>query len=267
MVFQNPPGLFAGAARPVTRSSSADLRPSGTLSPQGRGESRPRLACFRFLSPLRGEGLGVRGRGAARSAHLLSSRTASRLLAIFLALLAGCRSEMYDQARYEPYEPTGFFADGTSSRPILAGTVERRVDRDLGNTSLELFETGMEGGKPAERFPMPVDRALLERGQERFRIFCTPCHGELGDGRGVVVARGFNPPPTYHSDALRQQPPGHFVDVMTQGFGTMYSYAARVPPRDRWAIAAYLKALQLSQNAVVRDLPSADRDHLSNSNP
>jgi mono/diheme cytochrome c family protein len=182
---------------------------------------------------------------------------------LIFAAVAGCRSEMYDQARYEPYEPASFFADGTSARPILAGTVPWRAGRREGATSSEFFETGMSGGRPAENFPMPVDRALLDRGQERFRIFCTPCHGELGNGKGIVVARGFNPPPTYHSEALRQQPPGHFVDVITRGFGTMYSYAERVPPSDRWAIAAYIKALQLSQNAIARDLPAGDRDRLA----
>jgi hypothetical protein len=179
-----------------------------------------------------------------------------------VAALAGCRSEMYDQARYEPYEASSFFEDGTSARPLPAGTVARSDDRAEGNSADELFATGKAGGKLADRFPLPVDLALLDRGQERFRIFCTPCHGELGDGRGIVVARGFNPPPTYHSDIMRRQPPGHFVDVMTRGFGTMYSYAARIPPRDRWAIAAYIKALQLSQNAVGRDLAAEDRDRL-----
>jgi hypothetical protein len=194
---------------------------------------------------------------------LASAPLARAAIAVLLLItLAGCRSEMYDQARYEPYEATDFFGDGTSARPILAGTIARRDLRAESIVSSEVFETGMEAGKPAARFPMVVDRALLERGQERFRIFCTPCHGELGDGKGIVVARGFNPPPTYHSDALRQQPPGHYVDVMTRGFGTMYSYAARVPPRDRWAIAAYIKALQLSQNAGVRDLSAEDRNHL-----
>ena len=114
--------------------------------------------------------------------------------------------------------------------------------------------TGKTGGKLAETLPFPVDRAVLERGQDRYRIFCTPCHGELGDGRGMIVRRGFNPPPTFHSDELRKEPVGHFFDVMTRGYGTMYSYASRVPPRDRWAIAAYIRALQLSQHAVAAEL-------------
>ena len=124
-----------------------------------------------------------------------------------------------------------------------------------GNASAELFETGKTAGKLAETLPFPVDRSVLERGQERYRIFCTPCHGELGDGQGMIVLRGFNPPPSYHSDELRKEPVGHFFDVMTRGYGTMYSYAARIPARDRWCIAAYIRALQLSQHAVAADLP------------
>ena len=114
-----------------------------------------------------------------------------------------------------------------------------------------IMTTGKIAGVLAESLPFPVDRAVLERGQDRYRIFCTPCHGELGDGRGMIVRRGFNPPPSYHSDELRKQPVGHYFDVMTRGFGTMYSYASRVPARDRWAIAAYIRALQLSQHAAV----------------
>jgi hypothetical protein len=108
---------------------------------------------------------------------------------------------------------------------------------------------------------------VLERGQERFRIFCTPCHGELGNGRGIVVLRGFNPPPSFHIDRLRNESVGHFFDVMTRGFGTMYSYAARVPPRDRWCIAAYIRALQLSQHATAALLPAEDRSQLPGGRP
>jgi mono/diheme cytochrome c family protein len=122
--------------------------------------------------------------------------------------------------------------------------------------------TGYSGGKLAETFPFPIDRQVLERGQERFRIFCTPCHGELGDGQGIIVQRGLSRPPSYHDEALRQQPVGHYFDVITNGLGAMYSYATRVPPRDRWAITAYIRALQLSQHAVAADLPAEDRSQL-----
>jgi Cytochrome C oxidase, cbb3-type, subunit III len=187
--------------------------------------------------------------------------------ALLLVALPGCRSEMYDQPRYKPYHASGFFDDGTSARPLVAGTVPRRVPRESGSAPAELFDTGKIAGKLSDTLPFPVDRPVLARGQERFRIFCTPCHGELGNGRGMIVRRGFNPPPTFHSDELRKVPVGHFFDVMTHGFGTMYSYAARVPARDRWAIAAYIRALQLSQHALVADLTPQDRSQLSEGPP
>jgi hypothetical protein len=183
------------------------------------------------------------------------------VLGLALAV-AGCRSEMYDQPRYKPYAASEFFADGTSARLLVAGTVPRPDPRVRGKASAELFETGKTAGKLAETLPFPVDRSVLERGQERFRIFCTPCHGELGDGRGMVVLRGFNPPPSYHTDELRKEPVGHFFDVMTRGFGTMYSYAARIPAPDRWAIAAYIRALQLSQHARAALLTPEDQAQL-----
>jgi mono/diheme cytochrome c family protein len=188
-------------------------------------------------------------------------------LAIALVVLSGCRSEMYDQPRYEPYEATEFFDDGTSARPLVAGTVPRRDPRDQGKWSQELFTTGKTAGKLSETLPFAVDRAVLERGQERFRIFCTPCHGELGDGRGMIVQRGFNPPPSFHSDVVRQKPVGHYFDVMTRGFGSMYSYAARIPARDRWAIAAYIRALQVSQNTRASELSAEDRSQLEGTRP
>jgi mono/diheme cytochrome c family protein len=190
-------------------------------------------------------------------------------VALFALLVAmpGCRSEMYDQPRYEPYEASDFFDNGTSARPLVEGTVPRRDPREQGPWSDELFNTGKTGGKLAEAPPFKVDRAVVERGQERFRIYCTPCHGELGDGRGMIVQRGFNPPPTFHSDELRDKPIGHFFDVMTRGFGTMYSYASRIPPRDRWAIAAYIRALQVSQHSLASQLPAEDRGHLEGGKP
>jgi mono/diheme cytochrome c family protein len=185
-----------------------------------------------------------------------------------LVLLAGCRYEMYEQPRYEPLEPSAFFEDGKSSRPLVAGTVPRGDPRGAPPRGAEdVFYTGWDKGRLAETVPFPVDdpavlRAVLRRGQERYRIYCIPCHGESGDGRGMIVRRGFNPPPPFYSEELRKQPIGHFVDVMTRGYGTMYSYATRVPPRDRWAIAAYIRALQLSQHAEVAGLPEEDRRNL-----
>ncbi len=188
------------------------------------------------------------------------------VLALLVAL-SGCRSEMYDQPRYKPYGATDFFEDGTSARPLVAGTIARRDPRDRDIKSTEIFETGMTAGKLVDEIPFAVNRAVLTRGQERFRIFCTPCHGELGDGKGMIVRRGFNPPPSYHTQELRDKPVGHYFDVMTRGYGTMYSYAARVPARDRWSIAAYIRALQLSQHAPAAELPAADRTRLPGGAP
>jgi mono/diheme cytochrome c family protein len=181
-------------------------------------------------------------------------------------LLAGCRQDMYDQPRYEPWEASSFFADGTSDRPLVPGTVPRnpRGGAPLGD---ELFYTGKVGGKDADEFPFPIGRADLERGRQRFMIFCSPCHGAAGDGRGMIVERGFSPPPSFYDprpkasqtpvavyDDLLKAPVGHFFGVMTRGHGAMYSYAARIPPEDRWRIAAYIRALQLSQRATLDDL-------------
>ena len=185
-------------------------------------------------------------------------------LAAALLLLAGCRSEMYMQPRYEPLEGSTFFEDGKSARPLVAGTVPREDARGAPpkGAAEDVFYSGWDKGRLAETVPFPVDRAVLERGQERYRIYCIPCHGESGDGRGMIVRRGFNPPPPFYSEELRKQPIGHFFDVITKGYGTMYSYAMRVPPRDRWAIAAYIRVLQLSQHAEVADLPDEDRRRL-----
>jgi mono/diheme cytochrome c family protein len=207
------------------------------------------------------------------TAHHRSRRPASWfgmvVTAIACAGLTGCRSEMYDQPRYEPMEASAFFENGTSARPLVAGTVAREDARGGLNDvrDVSVFFTGMEQGKPATALPFPFDRSVLERGQQRYRIFCTPCHGELGDGRGIIVRRGFTPPPRLDSDELRNAPLGHFFDVITNGHGVMYSYAARIPPRDRWAIATYIRALQLSQHASEADLSDEDRHQLEGEKP
>jgi mono/diheme cytochrome c family protein len=175
-------------------------------------------------------------------------------LAVCLVLWAGgCRKDMYDQPRYETYEPSKTFADGTSSRPTITGTVARNQLR-----ADTLYYEGKIDGKDAEVFPFPVDEATLEMGRERFTIFCTPCHGQTGDGKGMVVRRGFSPPPDLHSEYLRKIPVGHFYNVITHGHGAMYSYEARIPVRQRWAIAAYIRALQYSQNAERADLTAPE---------
>lgn len=185
----------------------------------------------------------------------IAGRRLVGLACLGLAGLAGCRTEMYDQPRYDTFDATTIFPNKISARPLISGTVARG-----GAMVDEHFYEGRVDGKLAEDFPtgVTVDRALLERGRERYMIYCTPCHGPLGDGDGMIVRRGFSPPPTYHSDRLREMPVGHFYDVMTRGFGAMYNYAARVKPEDRWAITAYIRVLQLSQNAPRADLSPGD---------
>jgi mono/diheme cytochrome c family protein len=192
---------------------------------------------------------------------------------------------MQDQPKYITYRASGFFRDGLSSRPLVEGTVARgflRADREfytgkkdstgshrIAETQLSLVpQTGAQrtnGGPNASAttgsgssvavypddvvtFPLPITKETIDRGQERYQIFCAACHGGTGNGDGLVVRRGFRPPPTYHSDQMRQAPVGHYFDVVTNGWGAMPSYAAQIPPADRWAIIAYIRALQLSQN-------------------
>ncbi len=168
---------------------------------------------------------------------------------------------MFNQAKLKPLAQSQLYDDGAAARPPVEGTVARgdlRADR--------AFDTGIgPDGRFVARLPLPLTRDLLERGRGRFEIFCSPCHGRLGDGRGMIVERGFKAPPSYHVDRLRGQPIGYFFDVMTNGFGKMSSYASQVPPRDRWAIAAYVRALQLSQHAPLRDLPAGDRQRIESS--
>ncbi len=169
-------------------------------------------------------------------------------------VVSGCRQDMHDQPRYEAFEATGFFEDGLSARPPVEGTVARGQLNDD-----EHLYTGKVGGEIARSYPMRVTRPLLDRGRERFGIYCTPCHGLLGMGDGMIVQRGFKKPTSFHDERLRQEPPGYFFDVMTNGFGAMASYAPQVGPEDRWAIAAYIQVLQLSQNATIDAVPAPER--------
>ena len=173
-------------------------------------------------------------------------------------LLSGCRLDMHLQPKYLPYAKTDFFPDGRSERQPVPGTVARgqlRVD--------ELFYTGRENGVVVDKFPFTITRADLERGRERYNVYCTPCHDYAGGGRGMIVQRGFPQPPSYHIQRLRDAPVGHFYEVITNGFGAMYSYAARIEPADRWRIAAYIRVLQLSQNAKIDDVPESERQNLA----
>lgn len=205
-------------------------------------------------------------RGADHNGHAMrrGSRVGLRGLALAGAmamLLSGCRLDMHLQPKYLPYEPSNFFPDGRSERQPVDGTVARgqlRTD--------ELFYTGKINGVEADQFPFSITRGDLERGRERFNIYCTPCHDYTGTGNGMIVQRGFPQPPSYHIQRLREAPVGHFYGVITDGFGAMYSYAARIEPADRWRIAAYIRVLQLSQNANVQAVPSAERDKLGQQN-
>jgi mono/diheme cytochrome c family protein len=169
---------------------------------------------------------------------------------------------MANQPRYDPLEPSDFFADGMSARPRIPGTVAR------GELAIDGFmATGKINGADGDGFPMPVDAQVMDRGQERFNIFCSECHGKVGDGNGMIPSRGFRRPPSFHTELLRAAKTGHFFDVMTNGFGSMPSYAGQVPVEDRWAIIAYIRALQLSQNGTINDLPPDMRAKLGGGAP
>jgi len=182
---------------------------------------------------------------------------AARLLLWFCAFgLAGCgyslRQDMATQPRENPLSPSDFYPDSRSARPLVENTVAHGGIEDD-----ELFVP-----KDSNAFPLPLTLQLLERGQERYAIFCSPCHGLQGDGLGMIAMRGMKHPPSYHQERLRQEPNGYIYDVVTNGFGAMYGYSSQIPPRDRWAIIAYLRALQLSRYARVDDLPAELRQKL-----
>jgi mono/diheme cytochrome c family protein len=190
------------------------------------------------------------------------SRMQRRLRSSFILLLSAflltaCRQKMSYEPRYDPLEPSDFFADHMAARPRIAGTVAR--GELLNNTYME---TGKINGADGDGFPMPVTQQVLDRGEERFNIYCSPCHSRLGDGNGMIPSRGFRHPPSFHTEALRTAKTGHFFDVMTNGFGAMPTYAPQIPVSDRWAIVAYIRALQLSQNATMAQVPADKRAQL-----
>jgi mono/diheme cytochrome c family protein len=176
-------------------------------------------------------------------------------LALVVAVTASaCRQDMHDAAKYEPLEKSAFFKDGRASRQLVPGTIARgKLKEDT------LLHTGRDANGLAATFPFPVTAGVLARGQERYNIYCSPCHSQVGDGNGMIAQRGFKRPPTFHDDRVRGMAPGYFVNVMTNGFATMPSYALQVSPEDRWAITAYIKALQLSQHASASNLSAEDR--------
>lgn len=189
------------------------------------------------------------------------------LLLTFCFLAVGCRYDMQDQPRYKAFKKNAFFTDDKAMRELPEGTVARGFLREnkafftgkketvgtntpvesttdsSGNTVVSSFPDAIED------FPLPVTKELLDRGEQRYKVFCIVCHGPVGNGDGMIVRRGFSKPPTYHDDRLRNAPVGHFYDVMTNGWGKMNNYASQIPPADRWAIVAYIRALQISQNS------------------
>lgn len=187
-------------------------------------------------------------------------------IALLIFATAGCRyGEMYDQPRYEAYDASSFFDDGLSSRPLVDGVVPRTESSPDTDAS---FQTGKSSeGAFVDALPFPLTHDVLERGRNRFRIFCALCHGLDGAGHGTIVERGFSPPPALYDAKVVDQPLGYYYDVITHGHGAMYGYAARIPTRDRWSVAAYLRALQLSQHATPSMLPEQDLERLKTIEP
>lgn len=181
-------------------------------------------------------------------------RTILPALLALIFVTAGCRIDMHIQPYYRPLAKSDFFADGRSARNPVEGTVARGDLRDD-----TYFYTGKINGNLGDSMPFPVTDKVLDRGRERFNVYCTPCHGRVGDGNGFIPSRGLRRPPSYHIDRLRKVPLAYFFDVMTNGFGVMPDYSAQIPPQDRWAIAAYVRALQLSQNATSAEIPSGQK--------
>jgi mono/diheme cytochrome c family protein len=230
--------MSSGRTMPPHCGAAAASAVRATPSQQGRGSREDRHAIGKTLQP-----------------------ALVRILATFLAVffLGGCyRQQMAAQPKYDPLEPSDFFVDGMSARPRVAGTVAR--GELVGN---DFLNSGRIGAADGDGIPFPVTAALLGKGRERFNIYCSECHGRLGDGDGMIPRRGYRRPPSYHTSVLRHAPTGHFFDVITNGFGAMPPYGTMIPRDDRWAIIAYIRALQLSQNATIDDVPEADRTRLS----
>ncbi len=209
------------------------------------------------------------------------------LLAAFCLLAVGCRYDMQDQPRYKAFKKNDFFSDGKAMRDLPEGTVARgmlREDKDFytgkkqnaGGAAAAPVETATDASgntlvtsfpDAIEEFPVPVTKELVDRGEERYRIFCIMCHGPVGNGDGMIVRRGFPKPPTYNDDRLRNAPVGHFFDVITNGWGKMNSYSSQIPAADRWAIVAYIRALQISQNPNGNlTMPSSRETNTTNTN-
>ena len=188
------------------------------------------------------------------------SRVALLAASAAVLLLAGCRADMQDEPKFFPQRGTTFYPDGRSVRPQVANTVARgQLHQDT------YYYTGLQDGKEGNVMPFPVTMEVLQRGQERYNIYCTPCHSRVGNGAGMIVQRGYRPAGNFHTPRLMSAPLGHFFNVMTNGYGAMPDYSAQLSPQDRWAVVAYIKALQLSQDAKPADAePGAKIDSLAN---
>lgn len=186
-----------------------------------------------------------------------SSHSAILIAIVAVVAFSGCsrRQAMYKQDKYRPFGYSEFFDDHRTSRPLVPGVVPTTPLDDHLNT-------GLVDGKPVNSFPFPIGRKEIERGMNRFNIYCTPCHSRTGDGWGMVVQRGFKRPPAFTEARLKAAPVSHFFNVITNGIGMMSGYAAQVTPADRWAIIAYIRALQLSQDARIGDVPAEERTAL-----
>ena len=196
---------------------------------------------------MRAHGLTQRTQGAGmRNVRKLGAAAAM----LGMVALAGCRQDMHNQPKFYPQRSTSFFPDGRSVRPQVENTVARNQLR-----ADTYFYTGIVNGKEGDGMPLPVNQALLERGQEQFNIYCSPCHSRVGNGEGMIVQRGYRPAGNFHTDRLRAAPLGHFFAVITNGYGAMPEYASQISTANRWAIVAYIRALQLSQNATAADVP------------
>ncbi|MEA2631180.1 MAG: hypothetical protein QOE66_1399 [Chloroflexota bacterium] len=199
----------------------------------------------------------MRSRPGTPSISTASAPRRAGWAASWLVLVLGCsEQDMVIQPKLKPYQESAFFEDGQSSRPLMAGTIAR------GQVLDPVYATGKSGDLLVDKIPARVDRALLERGRQRYDIYCGPCHSRSGDARGMIVQRGFPPPPSFHDQRLLDAPSGHYFHVITNGHGAMYSYASRIPVDDRWAIVAYIRAMQLSQHATLEDVPPQERPRL-----
>jgi hypothetical protein len=191
---------------------------------------------------------------ARRFTMLKPCKKLMMLATVAVFTIAGCRQQMADQPHQRPLETSNFFDDGMASRPIEPGTVAR-----VGKEQTDQQLTAKLDGKLVDTFPFEVTMEVLERGQERYEIFCSPCHDRLGTGQGMIVRRGFTPARSFHEPRLRDAPAGHFFEIITQGFGPMPSYANQLSEHDRWAVIAYIRALQFSRNVRLDQLPTEDR--------